>query len=257
MKRRTFLQATTATAALASTSALAADSKNASADYYEIRTYHLDSQDKQKLVTDYIKNAAFPTWKRLNLGPVGVFTETGADATPSVHVLLTYNSIQQFASARTDLEADAGYQSAAKKYNSVKVDDPTFTRIESSLLVAFAGMTKIKPDTSNPRVLELRIYESYGEAKARRKVDMFNEGEIPIFENVGLRPVFFGETLVGRNVPNLKYMLQTDSLEDNQAGWKRFIVDPNWVKMRDLPQYADTVSKVTKIYLAPTDYSEI
>ena len=118
-------------------------------------------------------------------------------------------------------------------------------------------MTKIKPDTTNPRVLELRIYESHSEAKARSKVDMFNDGEIPIFENVGLRPVFFGETLVGRNVPNLKYMLQTTDLAANQAGWKRFIVDPDWVKMRDLPQYANTVSKITKIYLAPTEYSEI
>jgi len=257
MKRRTFLQATTAATALAGTNAIAAGAAESTADYYEIRTYHLDSQAKQQLVADYIKNAAFPAWKRLNIGPVGVFTEIGKDATPSVHLLLTYKSVEQFASARTDLEADAKYQAAAKEYHSVKVDDPTFTRIESSLLVAFDGMPKIEPETTNPRVLELRIYESYSEAKARRKVDMFNEGEIPIFGGVGLRPVFFGETLVGRNVPNLKYMLQTDSLEANQAGWKRFIVDPNWVKMRDIPKYADTVSKVTKIYLSPTEYSEI
>ena len=257
MKRRTFLQATTASAALASTSALSAKESNTSADYYEVRSYHLTSQEKQALVAEYLKNAAFPAWKRLGIGPVGVFTEIGENATPSMHVILTYTSPQQFATARTDLEADPGFQAAAKKYNSVKVDDPTFTRIESSLLVAFDGMPKIEPKASGSRVLELRIYESYSESKARRKVDMFNDGEIPIFEKVGLRPVFFGETLVGRNVPNLKYMLQTDTLADNQAGWKRFIVDPDWVSMRDLPQYADTVSKVTKIYLKPTDYSEI
>ena len=257
MKRRTFLQTAAATTALAGTRLFAADSSESAPDYYEIRTYHLDTKEKQSLVADYLKNAAFPAWKRLHLGPIGVFTEIGKEATPSMHVVLTYSSLKQFASARTDLEADTGYQSAAAKYNAAKIENPTFIRIESSLLVAFAGMPKIAPQTSKPRVLELRIYESHSEAKARSKVDMFNDGEIPIFENVGLRPVFFGETLIGRNVPNLKYMLQTEDLNANQAGWKRFVVDPDWVKMRDLPQYADTVSKITKIYLKPTDYSEI
>ncbi|NOY41799.1 MAG: twin-arginine translocation signal domain-containing protein [Planctomycetes bacterium] len=259
MKRRTFLQASTASAALAGTSSLAqaALHPTPSADYYEFRTYRLDTLDQQKLVGDYLEKAAFPAWKRLQIGPVGVFTEIGDAPTPSIHVLLTYSSIQQFADARAGLEADSQYQSAAREYHSVTKDSPAFARIESSFMVAFAGMPRIAPSNGGPRVLELRTYESYSESKARRKVDMFNDGEIPIFGGVGLTPVFFGETLIGPRVPNLKYMLQTDDLESNQAGWKRFIVDPDWVRMRDLPKYADTVSKIAKLYLVPTGYSEI
>ena len=259
MKRRSFLQASTVGAALASTSAIAkaAGGSASSAEYYEVRIYRLDSQDKQGLVSDYLSEAALPAWQRIGIGPVGVFTELGEAPDPSIHVLLTYSSIEQFAAARLDLESDTEYQAAGKDYLSVAAEDPAFVRIESSLMVAFAGFPKIDVPAQEPRVLELRTYESYSEAKARRKVEMFNDGEIPIFSGVGLQPVFFGETLIGPRVPNLKYMLLTPDLEANKAGWKKFLVDPAWEQMKAIPKYADTVSKVSNIYLSPTEYSQI
>lgn len=259
MKRRTFLQASTTGAALATATVIAraAERSADSAEYYELRTYRLNSTDKQGLVNEYLRDAALPAWNRFGVGPVGVFTETGDEAGPSLHVLLTYLTIQQFAEARLAIENDREYQAAAQEYLSAATDNPAFERIESSLLVAFAGMPKIKLPERGPRVLELRTYESHSEAKARRKIDMFNDGEIPIFGNVGLDPVFFGETLIGSRVPNLKYMLATADLESNKAGWERFVVDKDWVAMRDLPKYADTVSKIHKLYLAPTDYSQV
>lgn len=259
MKRRSFLQAATAGAALAGTSTLAQakEKQHDSPEYYEIRTYRLDSEEKQQIVSDYLRDAALPAWQRMGLGPVGVFTEIGKEPGPSVHVLLTYSSIEQFASARQTLEEDGQHQTAGKEYLSVVADDPTFARIESSLMVAFAGMPKMELPSKELGVLELRTYESYSEAKARRKVEMFNEGEIPIFSNVGLTPVFFGETLIGPRVPNLKYMLATPDLESNKAGWKKFIVNKDWVAMRDLPRYADTVSKASNLYLVRTDYSQV
>ncbi|MCA9229442.1 MAG: NIPSNAP family protein [Planctomycetales bacterium] len=259
MKRRTFLQASTAGAALAGTSAMAtaAASVSTSPEYYEVRSYRLDSRGKQRLVSDYLRDAALPAWKRIGIGPVGVFTELGDEADPSIHVLLTYSTIEQFASARSDLENDSQYQTIGKDYLGAVVDDPAFVRLESSLMVAFAGFPKLELPGSEPRVLELRTYESYSEAKARRKVDMFNDGEIPIFGGVGLQPVFFGETLIGPRVPNLKYMLATSDLESNKAGWGKFVVDPAWERMKVMPKYADTVSKVSNIYLAPTDYSQV
>jgi len=47
------------------------------------------------------------------------------------------------------------------------------------------------------RIFELRLYESHTEEHARRKVDMFNDGEIQLMKDVELGPVFFGETIVG------------------------------------------------------------
>ncbi len=259
MKRRTFLQASTTGAALAGSGALAkaAEGLTASAEYYEIRTYRLKSQNQQAFLSDYLRDAALPAWQRIGIGPVGVFTELGDAPGPSIHVLITYASPEQFASARLALENDGQYQTQGKKYLNAVAEDPAFVRIESSLMVAFAGMPKMKQPARKPRVLELRTYESYSEAKARRKIEMFNDGEIPIFASVGLEPVFFGETLIGPRVPNLKYMLETPDLKSSKASWEKFLIHQDWVRMRDLPKYADTVSKISTRYLAPTEYSQI
>ena len=66
-----------------------------------------------------------------------------------------------------------------------------------------------------------------------------------------------GETLVGPNLPNLKYMLAAPSMEANAAGWKTFISHPDFVKMRDDPKYANTEPKITKLFLEPTAYSQV
>jgi NIPSNAP len=86
---------------------------------------------------------------------------------------------------------------------------------------------------------------------------MFNDGEIGIFPKCGFENVFFGETLVGPAIPNLKYMLAAPDMPKNEAGWKTFMEHPDFVKMKNDPKYADTVSKITKLFLAPTDYSQI
>ena len=61
-----------------------------------------------------------------------------------------------------------------------------YARIESSLLSPFSGMPKlVKPDASKPRLLNLRIYESHNERAGKKKIEMFNKGEIEIFAASG------------------------------------------------------------------------
>jgi len=103
----------------------------------------------------------------------------------------------------------------------------------------------------------LRIYESPNEDKARLKVEMFNEGEMDIMREVKLGPVFYGETLISGDVPNLTYMLSGDNLESHQEHWKGFIGHPEWDRIKKIKRYAGTVSKVTNVMLAPTKYSDI
>jgi hypothetical protein len=86
---------------------------------------------------------------------------------------------------------------------------------------------------------------------------MFNNGEMPIFHKCGFENVFFGETLIGSGLPNLKYMLAAPDMAANEAGWKKFLADPAFTALKNDPQYADTVSKITKLFLAPTAYSQI
>jgi hypothetical protein len=103
----------------------------------------------------------------------------------------------------------------------------------------------------------MRTYESFSEDRARAKVEMFNDGEIGIFPECGFENVFFGESLVGPGLPNLKYMLAAPDMPTNEKGWKTFLEHPDFVRMKDDPKYADTVSKITKLFLEPADYSQV
>jgi hypothetical protein len=226
-------------------------------ELYEWRTYGLADASKQQRVHQYLEAACLPAWQRMGLGPVGAFTEIGPDATPSIHVLLVYPSPESLIAAREALEADASYKSIAADYLAAKKESPAFDRIESSLLVAFAGAPKITPPAKKPRVLEVRTYENHGEERARAKVEMFNDGEIQIFPKCGFENVFFGEALIGPNLPHLKYMLAAPSMEANAAGWKTFIAHPDFVKMKNDPKYANTEPKITKLFLEPAEYSQV
>ncbi len=259
MQRRDFLTASAiGAAALASQSQVArAQAAATPRQYCEWRTYRAKDADKQAIVDKYLQSAAVPAWQRMGLGPVGVFQEIGADAGPSVHVLLVHPTIAAFAKERDTLEADAEYQKNAVEYLAARMDDPVFERIDSSLLVAFEGFPAPALPKNEPRVYELRTYESHSEERARKKIEMFNKYEIPIFPQCGFENVFFGETLIGPNLPNLKYMLAAPDMAANEEGWRTFINHPDWVAVRDLPEYKDTVSKIHKLFLEPTEYSQI
>jgi hypothetical protein len=87
---------------------------------------------------------------------------------------------------------------------------------------------------------------------------MFNEGgEIAIFRKTGLNPVFFGETIIGPQQPNLTYMLAFEDMADRDKRWQVFRDDPDWRKLSQDPAYKDTVSNITDIILRPTGYSQI
>jgi hypothetical protein len=266
MNRRHLLQAAlpaTAAVALSSSASTASAGQQGGADssggreLYEWRTYRLADKSKQQRLHQYLEAACLPAWQRMGLGPVGVFTEIGPDATSSLHVLLVYPTPESLTSSREALEQDSAYKQAAADHLAATKEDPAFDRIESSLLIAFAGAPRITPPGKKPRVLELRTYENHGEDRARAKVEMFNDGESQIFPKCGFENVFFGETLIGPAIPNLKYMLAAPSMEANAAGWKTFISHPDFVKMRDDPKYAGTEPKITKLFLEPAPYSQV
>jgi len=109
-------------------------------------------------------------------------------------------------------------------------------------------------------MFELRCYESPTESAGQKKIEMFNEaGEIDIFKKIGARPVFFGETVIGVQRPNLTYMLCFDNMEAHDTHWKSFVADPEWKKVSAIPEYsnANLISKITSTFLTPTAYSQV
>ena len=257
MERRTFVQTSVATVCTAAVgSALTADAKAKSGELFELRKFDVKS-GKQALLDDYLSKAFIPALKRLGIGPVGVFVEKGSD---KVFVLIVYQSAEQFATLSAKLAADEEHQKAGAAYLAARAADPVYSRIESSLLAAIEGMPKLeKPDTSKPRLMNLRIYESHNERSGKKKIEMFNKGELAIFKRTGLTPVFFGEAIAGSLMPNLTYMLVFPDDEGRMGAWDKFRVDPEWLKLKAIPEYADKeiVSHITNMLLTPTSYSEI
>jgi hypothetical protein len=194
---------------------------------------------------------------RLGLGPVGVFAEKGVD---NVYVLTVVKSLDELATLSGKLAQDAEYKTAAAAYLDVKPADAVYDRVETCILAAIEGVPNlVKPDTAKPRLMNLRIYESHNERAAAKKIEMFNTSELAIFRRVGLTPVFFGSSLAGPRLPNLTYMLVFPDEEGRGASWKKFVGDPDWLKLKAIPEFSDKeiVSKITNKILIPKEYSGI
>ena len=259
MKRRSFITSSLAALGSSAVVAGAAEREQPGHEFYELRVYSLHA-NKQPILDRYLGEAFIPAAKRAGSGPVGVFSEDAGSGLYKVYVLIVHPSPESITSLPGRLAADETYQKAAAEYLAAPANDPIYTRIESSLLAAIAGMPHlVRPDTSRPRMLNLRIYESHNERAGKKKIEMFNQGELAIFRRVGLTPVFFGATLAGAAMPNLTYMLVFPDEPGRAAAWSRFGKDPEWQKLKATPGYTDKeiVSHITNKLLTPTAYSEI
>lgn len=235
--------------------------------WYQVQLYHLNSEAAEALFDKAFAEALLPSLKKQGIGPIGVFkpsnlsTEKKKDAPGRQrYVILPLSSPEQLVSMPEQLQTDSDFREKAADYIQVGKDEAIFSRVESSLLYAFEGMPQLAIPTKEgdaARIFELRIYESYSEMKGKLKVQMFNQGEIDIFKAVGLDAVFFGEAVVGKNLPNLTYMLVYNDEEHRAAVWKKFLSDPAWEKLKVMEIYKDTVSKIISEHMVALPYSAI
>ena len=58
-------------------------------------------------------------------------------------------------------------------------------------------------------------------------------------------------------MPALMYMLWFKDMEERDANWDKFRESDEWNVMRVKEEYADTVSKVKKIFLTPLEFSQV
>lgn len=274
MNRRDFL-----TTSMAVTGAIGASSLPALAtipgatsvarEYYELRRYRFRRGPMTKRADDYFRDALIPALRRLGAGPVGAFNLTVGPDSPAVYLLIPHPSVESVATLPSRLMADADYQKAGAAFLNAPATDPSFVGIDSSLLLAFETMPRLEVPAgaaeNKPRIFELRTYRSHGEPAAAKKVGMFNGGgglpasEIAIFRRVGLQPVFFGQGVLGPDLPSLTYLLTYPDLATRERNWNTFRADPEWEKLRNAPGYTDAeiVSSIGNVLLAPTPYSQV
>ena len=266
MKRRSFVKSsliggTAATIIPAISNAMPTDTQAAaSAEYYELRVYTLKNDTQQKLVEDYLQNAAIPALKRAGVKYNGVFTELNPAGQTKVYVITQYNNLNHFNTIAETIGKDKEFMAKGAAYLNATAKEPAYERIESSLLKSFTHALKIAVPEKKTRIFELRQYQSASEATGKKKIEMFTDkGEIDIFKRLGFKPVFWGETVIGPLRPNLTYMVSFDDMDAKNAHWKAFGGDPQWKKISSVPEYADAllVSKITSTLLVPTAYSQI
>jgi len=266
MKRREFLTSSVAVAGLGALAAGSdADGKGAGTldtrEFYELRLYHLRRGPKTDLFDRFYREAAIPACNRAGIERVGVFSVATGPDSPTMYVLLTHKSLDSVASTMDAVHADPEYQKAGAEFINAPATDPSYDRVESSLMAAFHGMPKLEatPGEARNRLFELRTYESHSKKANRKKIEMFERGEIAIFRRHGLNPVFFGETLIGPRLPSLTYMLAFENQQAHDSAWAGFVSDPDWAKLRGTPGYTDAeiVCRISNVFLRSTSYSQI
>ncbi len=259
MMRREFLATSSLAATAVVPGAMAAGTEQ---QYLELREYHMLLGDKQGRLHDFLRDAAIPALNRLGINPVGVFRLQFGQSRPTLYVLLPHPSFESVVTLHDRLAADDEFTRAGSEFLDVPLSDPAYVRMENSLMLAFKDMPKVEIPGAvkgkRSRIFELRTYESHSVKAAKKKVEMFNEGgEIAIFRKTGLHPVFFGESIIGRQLPNLTYMLAFENMDQRYENWSTFVKHPDWKELSADPQYKDTVSNISDLILRPTGYSQI
>lgn len=259
--RRHFVTGLLAAAAALTLAGASATAASPSQEYYEIRIYRCSTAENQEVVVNFVEDALLPALNRQKIDRVGIFTPTGEKADNSVYVLIPYATLDALGGLNASLAADTEYHKDAAEYFAIEKKAAPYSRIESRLMKAFAGIPVLEQPAYSKekklRLFELRTYESHNAHMAQLKVEMFNKGEIDIMKEVGLGPIFFGETLISNDVPNLTYMLSAENEEAHKTHWKGFGPHPEWQELKKMDRYKGTVSKIISTMLAPTEGSQL
>ena len=239
------------------------DNAKPSREFYHLRKYQLQMGPQTALAESFLNDALVPALARMQLGPVGAFKLDIGPETPPFYLLVPGSSMEAVATIDTRLAQDDSFLKAAQPFWSAPASSPAYTRLESSLLLAFEGWPKLvspaSASTKAKRIFQLRTYESPSHAAHVRKIEMFHNGEFEIFGRTGLHPVFFAETLIGPRMPSLTYMLTFRDTAELETNWAAFSADLAWKKLSTSPRYAyeAIVSNISNLILSPLPASQI
>ena len=256
MKRRQFVSS-----AAAAGFASAAAAESAKNSIYHLVYYYMRSGSQVERTTQYLNTVYLPAARRAGVGPMGFFSPVVGERSPFILSLASYPSFAAIDTIHNKFTEDKEFAKGWDAYDNIS--DPAYVRMESTLLRAFDSMPALEMPATDAkraaRIFELRTYESVNEKASRRKVQMFSDGEMGIFRRLGMSPVFFAQTVVGRNLPSLSYMLAFDDLASRERLWREFGADPEWQKLRAQPGLSDAeiVSNISNAILRPLAFSQV
>ncbi len=264
INRRAFLKKN-ASAALASAAVAGAGPAGLNADapgsryLVEMVTFRLQNGAQVAGALGWLEKRAIPLWQKHRFGPVGVFTEDVGPHIPAVHFIRIYASLAEREAAWNRLTADADWGGAV---SDLEKDGPAFYREESILMNSTPFSPPIRPvapDEPTRGIFELRIYETPTWRQLGYLHDRFDGGEIAIFHKSGIHPIFYADTLIGPNQPNMAYMIPFESYAQRERAWAAFRENPDWLKLRDesVRRGGEIVRNIANMILVPARFSMI
>jgi hypothetical protein len=231
-------------------------------DYYQLKIYWIGDETQEARLDRYFEDAYIPALHRAGIGKVGIFKpiEGKNEGKKFIVVFVPFGSLQQFDELPRLLNNDKKYLESGSDYIGAAFDHPCYDRIETILLRAMSCMPQpgmpVDGGLKSNRVYELRSYEAATELLCERKVEMFNQGEGDLFVRLGFNPLFFGEVLLSSHMPHVMYMTTFLDEKSQESHWAAFREHPDWLAMKELERYQNTVSAITRYLLYPAEYSE-
>ncbi len=235
--------------------------------YLELQTWHFHNseENQSKRTAHFMESGWVPALERAGAKFAGAFSNVIGQGGPYYVTVVQYSSLGAMQEAMEKLAHDEAYQGALKDLSNGP--GLPFVRVESSVLRSMDAMPEAaipaqgagRSAEQSPRFFELRRYESQSFLTLARKVEMFNQGEAGIFKRLGMKPVFFGETIIGSHQPNLMYMLSYDNWADREKLWHTFVNDPEWKKLSSKPELSDKeiVENISNVILSPLSFSPV
>jgi hypothetical protein len=259
MDRRSFVALSAGGSLAMLTLAEAADIKPQYIELVKIRMRNTPDSMLQR-TTEFFGKAWLPAAMRAGVAKAGAFNAFIAPESPFLLLALQFSSLAAWEGMRDKMATDKDYVKARDTYGAGPLG---YVRYETSLLRGFASFPGIEVPAALPngksRIFEVRTYESNNSVTLAKKIGMFDTGEIAIFRKSGMTPVFFGETIMGQNMPNLTYMIGYQDLAERDRVWSTFGSSPEWAKLRGTPGLSDgeIVSNISNMMVRPTAFSGI
>ncbi|MFV0396461.1 MAG: NIPSNAP family protein [Bacteroidales bacterium] len=221
---------------------------------YEWQVYSLSRGAAQ--LDNYFQRVLIPYLNRFGV-KVGAFSSYGLETPSKQFYLLAYPNASVYYSLKHSMWKDDSFLKEAKPYFDETASAPIYTNVEISLCEAFDALPQFRQPAAERGLFEFRVYWSPNEEANQRKIHMFNNGEIDIFDAVKVNSVFYGEILAGPRMNALMYMTWFKDMASRDEAWKKFSAHPDWKRMSGMEQYKNTATNNTRIFLLPLSYSQL
>lgn len=228
--------------------------------YYLLENYYLRHSTQLPRINEFMSQGFLPAARKIHSGLKLFMEGLVASHLPQFAVVLGFGSLDEISSLRAALHQDSGYQKAFADWENGP--EPPYEHFSQTLLKATDYSPELAADAPRPkapRIFELRVYHSPTFRQLAALHRRFAGPEIKIFHRVGVHPLFYTDTVIGANMPNLTYLIPFENLAAREKAWDAFSADAEWIKVRkESIEQSGQISSVIQMSLyRATAYSPV